>query len=154
MFYFLLNNNTDLHMSSLGTLVLHGHYGVFYATKDQFAEANTWLGFLLVLWFDITHTQAKTHGTHRYQWTNTYKTYNFILMLPVMCSQQLHVLHWMNNFLFIELDATFADIENLLCSVPQFICFSKVTDLIYLLIRLNKTKLILWNKEYWKIWCK
>ena len=35
---FLLSDTMDLHMSSLGTLVLQGLCGVFYATRHQFAE--------------------------------------------------------------------------------------------------------------------
>ena len=36
--FFLLNDTMDLHMSSLGTLVLQGPCGVFYATRHQFVD--------------------------------------------------------------------------------------------------------------------
>ena len=67
--------------------------------------------FLLVLWFNITHTITKTHSKHRHQQTDTLNKY--IVATPVMSSQQLSVLHWMNNFLiskiyFIEFHNVFA----------------------------------------------
>ena len=56
-----------------------------------------WDGFLLVPWFDIVHTN-KQH-TRADRLTHPYK---YILTPPVMCSQQLSVLHWMNNLLILK----------------------------------------------------
>ena len=61
----LLNENMDLHMSSLGTAVTEGPWFVFFATRHQVYWGLTICGFLLVLWFDITHTN--THSTLRGQ---------------------------------------------------------------------------------------
>ena len=53
-------------------------------------------GFLLVVWFDIIHTQRRTAHTGVNILTQSCK---YILSPPVMCSQQLSVLHWKNNLL-------------------------------------------------------
>ena len=60
-------------------------------------SSNTWHGFLLVLWFDITHAHKKQRhhtGANRLK-----RPYKHILTSPVLCSQQLSVLHWMNNLM-------------------------------------------------------
>ena len=57
----LLNDNMDLNMSSLGTLVPERPWCVFFATRIQVYWGLTQCGFLLVIWFDITHTN--THYT-------------------------------------------------------------------------------------------
>ena len=57
----LLNGDMNLHISSLGTLVPKGDWFVFYATI--LLRSNAECGFLLVLWFSITHMQTHTH-TH------------------------------------------------------------------------------------------
>ena len=60
----LLNDNTDLQMSTLGTLVQEGPCCVFYATWCQVYWCLT-QNFLLVLWFDITQTQKQgAHSGH------------------------------------------------------------------------------------------
>ena len=52
----------DLCMSSLGTLVPEGPWGVFYATRCQVYWGLTHsVVLLLILWFDITHTNTHTH---------------------------------------------------------------------------------------------
>ena len=57
----LFNDNKDLHMSSLWILVPEGPWCVFYATSRQVYWGLTHCDFLLVLWFDITHTHIHTH---------------------------------------------------------------------------------------------
>ena len=85
------HDNVDLHISSLGTLVPEGTRCVFSATRHQVYWGLTQCGFLLVLGFDITHKTYTGHsGASRL--THPYK---FILKSPVMCSQQLPLLHWM-----------------------------------------------------------
>ena len=86
----------DLHMSSLCIIVSEGPCCVFYATRSLL-RSDTKYDSLLVLWFDITLTN--THSTHRGQ-THTYK---YILTPPVMCSQQLSILKWMNNLLISKI---------------------------------------------------
>ena len=97
---YLLNNIMDLHKLSLDTLVPEGPWCVFYATGCQVYWDLTHI-FLLVLWLDITHTNTdthtKTHSTLRAsRFTHPYK---YIFTPPVMCSQQLSSLHWMDNSL-------------------------------------------------------
>ena len=48
-------------MASLGTLVPEGPWCVFHATRRQVYLSLTHCGFLLVLWFDINHTQHTQH---------------------------------------------------------------------------------------------
>ena len=63
----LLNDDMDLHMLSLGTLLPEGPWCVFYAIikGSSLLRSDIECGFLLVLWFDITHTQTnrQTHST-------------------------------------------------------------------------------------------
>ena len=49
LFAILLNDNMDLHMSSLGTLVSEGPWCVFYATRRQVYRGLIHNVFLLVL---------------------------------------------------------------------------------------------------------
>ena len=57
----LLNDNMDLHMLILSTLVPEGPWCVFYATRCQVYWGLTDnVFFLLALWFDITHTNTHT----------------------------------------------------------------------------------------------
>ena len=59
----LLNDNMDLHMLRLDTLVLERLYCVFHATRHHVYWGlihNVF--FLLVLWFDITHTDKHIHA--------------------------------------------------------------------------------------------
>ena len=81
----LLNDNKDLHMSSVGTLVPEGPWCVFYATRCQVYWGLT--HNVVFYWYSnlISHTQ-----THKYTITLT----NIQLFTPpVMCSQQLPLLH-------------------------------------------------------------
>ena len=58
------------------------------------------LAGILVLWSDITHMQ--THTTHS-ESNRLTQPYKYILTPPAMCSQQLSVLHWMNNSLISKI---------------------------------------------------
>ena len=79
-FAILLNDNMDLHMSSLGTMVPEGPWCVFYATRHQVYWGLT-QGVLLVLWFDIIHKTYKAHsGASRL--THQYKFIFEIVILP------------------------------------------------------------------------
>ena len=87
----------------------------------------TWL--LLCLSFDITHTAHRE--TNRL--TNKY-----ISTLPVMCSQQLSVLHWINHSLILKIQ------RSAISFLFKNLSSAEVT---YQLIRFNKTKPFLWNTE-------
>ena len=82
-----------------------------------------------LIWY---HTHTHTHKDTQHTQTNTLThPYKYISKPSVMCSQQLSVLHWIiqwyQKFTF------------------QCLFFLKITQVIYLYIRSNKTKLFLWN---------
>ena len=61
----LPNDNMDLHMSSLGTLVPEGPWSVFYATRCQ-----VYLGLthnVVFYWYSDLTSQTHTHSTLRDQ---------------------------------------------------------------------------------------
>ena len=84
--------------------------------KSQPVKLNPSYGFLLVLWFDITHTNTHTHThTHTHTYTKTQTKahmttgvnrlthpYKYISTPPVMCSQQLSVIHWYRKCIFFS----------------------------------------------------
>ena len=92
-------------------------------------RSNIWRGFMLALWFDITRTQTKTHSTHRGQQTDTtiqiYIKTIFYVLIAAIC---------------ITLNESFADIKTLFYRVLQYLCFLKIVEVAYLLIRFNKTR--------------
>ena len=92
-------------------------------------RSNIWRGFMLAFWFDITRTQTKTHSTHRGQQTDTtiqiYIKTIFYVLIAAIC---------------ITLNESFADIKTLFYRVLQCLCFLKIVEVAYLLIRFNKTR--------------
>ena len=88
--------------------------------------------FLPVLWFDITLT--KRHTTHSGTTGMTQPNKN-IFTRSVMCSQQLPLLHWMNNSLKSKI------------YFPMFFLLKNylLVKVIHLLIRCYKTRFFLWN---------
>ena len=92
-------------------------------------RSNIWRGFMLALWFDITRTQTKTHSTHRGQQTDTtiqiYIKTIFYVLIAAIC---------------ITLNESFADIKTLFYRFLQCLCFLKIVEVAYLLIRFNKTR--------------
>ena len=92
-------------------------------------RSDIWRGFMLALWFDITRTQTKTHSTHRGQQTDTtiqiYIKTIFYVLIAAIC---------------ITLNESFADIKTLFYRVLQCLCFLKIVEVAYLLIRFNKTR--------------
>ena len=87
----LFNDNMDLHMSSFGTLVPKGPWCVFYATRCQVYCSLTKCSFLLVLWLDSTYKQTHRVNSGASRLTHPYT--HIFTPLPVMCSQQLLLLH-------------------------------------------------------------
>ena len=121
----LLNDNMHLHKSSLGTLVPEEPWCVFYSTRHQVDWGLTQCGFLLVHWFDITHTQ--THTVHSWARRLTHP-YKYIFTPPIMCSQQLPLLHWMIKWIihwyqkFIFHNARLDKLHTLCRVCPQHAC--------------------------------
>ena len=93
------NDIKDLNMTSLRTLVC-----VLCNKVSSLLRSDT-CGFLLVLWFNITHT---THSRA----SRVTHSYKYIFTRTVMYSQQLPLLHWMNNSLMSKIYFP----ESLFCS--------------------------------------
>ena len=88
----LLNDNTDLHIPGLGTLVPEKTLMCVLCNKaSSLLRSDTLSGFLLGLRVDITQTHTAHSGGS--QLTHTYK---YIFTPPVVCSQQLPLLHWID----------------------------------------------------------
>ena len=100
---------------TFGTLSPQGSCSVFYATRHQFTEVQRMMCFLLVLWYH-THTNKDTGRTRTNRLTHPCK---YMLIPSVICSQQLSVLHWMNNLLIQKI---------FLYRLPQCRCFSEISD--------------------------
>ena len=88
----LPNDNMDLHMSSLGTLVPEGPWCMFYATRCQ-----VYLGLthsVVFYWYsDLTsQTHKHTHTAHSGASRLTL-LHKFIFAPLVMCSKQLPLLY-------------------------------------------------------------
>ena len=97
----LHNDIMDLYISSLGILESEGSCYVFYATRCPGYWGLTYNVFFvgILIWYHThtyTHTQIHTANSGTNRLTHPYK---YILPTPVMFSQQLFVLHWMNNSL-------------------------------------------------------
>ena len=87
-------------------------------------RSNTWCGFLQVLWFDITY--KKRHTTHSGANRLTHPN-KYILTSPVMCWQQLSVLHWMNNLLMSRI--FFTETHNVFTFQKLLSCRSHISVL-------------------------
>ena len=62
--------------------------------------SDTWCSFLLVLWFDITHTNTQTV----HSWASTLiHPHKYIFTPPVMCSQHLPFDDYINNSLISKI---------------------------------------------------
>ena len=86
----LHNDDVDLHLSSLGTLVPKRPWHVFYATRHKVYGGLTHNVFFY--WYsDVVITHTNTHNTLRPVDWHTHKIY--IFTPPVLCSQQLPLLH-------------------------------------------------------------
>ena len=88
-----LNDNMDLHISSLGTLVPEGPWCVFYATRCQvYWDLKNNVVFTGTLIGYHTHKNTQTHTT-RSEASRLTHPWKYTLTPPVMCSQQLPLLH-------------------------------------------------------------
>ena len=87
-------------------------------------RSNTWCGFLQVLWFDITYKKRNTTHSGANRLTHPDK---YILTSPVMCWQQLSVLHWMNNLLMSRI--FFTETHNVFTFQKLLSCRSHISVL-------------------------
>ena len=107
-----LNDIIDVQMLSLRTLMR------FLCNKaSSLLMSDTWCGFSLPLWFDITHANnhkhTQRHITHSGGSRPIYP-FKHIFTPTVMCSQHLSLLYWMNNSLISKM------------YFPQCLFFSKI----------------------------
>ena len=98
---------------------------------------STPVGFLLVLWFDITHTNTHTHeDTQHTQGPVNWHAHINIYLYHLLCSHSSYlyytewITHWYQKF-------TFHNVFSF-----QKLCACKV---IYLLIRCYESRFFLWN---------
>ena len=125
IWYVILLIDMDIQMSSFGTIVPEGPCYVFYVARHHGYWGLTFNVFLLVLWFDITHTYKNTGNT---QGLKDWLPYKYILTLPITYAQQLGVLDWMNNSLSPKIYLTeflnvFAFHELLTCRSYIYVCW-------------------------------
>ena len=116
-------------MSSLRTLMC-----VICNKASSLPRSDTQCGFLLVLWFDITHTQGHRAHLGGSRLTHPYK---YIFTPTIMFSQQLSLLYWINNYWYQKF--TFCFTFLLFCS--KIIHLQKS----YLFIGCYKIRFFLWN---------
>ena len=93
----LLNDTMDLHMSTLGTLVLRDPAVCFMKQSIEFTEVWLIICFFAstLIWYHTSkHKQRHTACSEVNRLTHPYKC---ILTPPVMCSQQLSVLCCMSK---------------------------------------------------------
>ena len=92
---------------------------------------NTWSGFVLVHWFDITHTNRHI-GQQNNKHIKIYINTTCCVPAAAIC---------------ITLNEEFSDIKNLIYRGPQclFIKNYWLAEVTYLLIRFNKTNFFPWN---------
>ena len=125
----LLNDIMDLHMLSLVPS------GLFYAMRCQFTEVSHVTRFFAstFLWY---HSNKQRHTTHTEKTNKMIYPYKYILKPPVLGSQQLPLLHSMNNQKFT------------LKSSAMFWLFRNhwLVEVTYQLIGLNSINFSTWNK--------
>ena len=99
-----------------------------FSEKDPHLNAVEWYSDLIL----HIHTHKNTVHSEANRLTHPCK---YILTAPAMSSQQLSVLHWMNNSLILKI------------YFPQSFLFKDylLVEVIYMLIGCNKTKFFLWN---------
>ena len=112
-----LNDNRDLHMSSLGTLVREGSRCVFYAIKQGVKVPEVWH----IMWFFAStqilyHTHTQTHTQGPVDWHAHINVYLHHL-LCAHSSYLLTLIDSMNNSLISKI------------YFPQWVFFSKIIHL-------------------------
>ena len=96
----------------------------------------TW--FLLVHWPDITHRKHMQDTQGLIDWYT--HIYEYILTPSVMCTQQLSVLHGMNNLLIQKFTIQRS-------TMPLFFKNCSLVEVMHLLIKFNKIMTFLWNTK-------
>ena len=121
----LLNDNMDLHMFSLGTLLPQGSWYVLYAKGIKFTEI--WNMFFY--WYSdlISHTQTHTAHSEASRLTCPYNIYLH------------HLLYAHSSYLYY--------IKWLLSTMSFLFKNYSIVKVIYLLIRCYKTRFFQWNKD-------
>ena len=104
-------------------LVTQGHCGVVFATRRQFTEAEHMTCFFAIIltWY---HTNKRRHTAHTGANRMTYP-YKYILTPPILCSEQLSVLHSMNKLLTSKIN--FTGFYNVLAVHKSLTCRSHIS---------------------------
>ena len=95
-----LNDVMDVQMSSFRTL-MH----VLCHKVSSLLRPDTWCGFLLVLWFDNTHTTKHKHTQHT-QWPVDQHIHVNIYLHQLLCAHSSYhyytewITHWCQKFTF------------------------------------------------------
>ena len=104
MCYFLLHDIMDLHMSSLGTLVLQRFCGMFHATWHQFTEFYhmTWFFAGTLIWHHKRKWWHTTHtGANRLRHINI--CYHHLLCAQSSCLYYTEwIICWYQNFTLLS----------------------------------------------------
>ena len=95
----LRNDNMDLHMLAMLT-TKRALMCVLCNKASSLLRPDTY-DFLLVLWFDITHTQAKKHTHHTQEPVHWHTNIN-IYLHHVLCAHSSYhlIIHWYQKFTF------------------------------------------------------
>ena len=130
----LLNDIMDPQMWNCVTLLPEGPWCVFYATRHQLYWGLIH-NVIFCLYSDlISHTHTHTHTQREREREASIMTHSYkcIITPPVMCSQQLSLLQWMNE----EMNSWYQKF-----TFGSVFCFQKLfTCKIYPLIRCCKTR--------------
>ena len=102
-------------------LVTQGHCGVVFATRRQFTEHMTCFFAIILTWYH-TNTRRLTAHTGANRMTYPYK---YILTPPILCSEQLSVLHSMNKLLTSKIN--FTGFYNVLAVHKSLTCRSHIS---------------------------
>ena len=110
---------------------------VFSATTHQIYWRSVTNDMVFAGALISNHTHKHMHDTV----TNSLRhTYKYILTLTIMYTQQLLVLHWMENLLIQKFTLQRS-------TMPSFYKNYSFAEVIYLLIWFNKTKPFVWNTQ-------
>ena len=112
----ILLNDKPLHVEPWYLGARKTFMCVLCNNASSLLRSDTWCVFLLALWFDITHTNTHTQ-THTAHSGASRLIHHINIYLHHMCSQQLFLLHWMNNSLISKM------------YFPKFLFFSKIIHL-------------------------
>ena len=105
-------------MSNFSALAPQESCWVVYAARCQvhWRFHTDGIGFAALIWYHThtnfhtyaymhtyTHGQTQTHNIRYIPYREEWSIYKYILITPVICSQHLAILYWMNNWLMSKI---------------------------------------------------